>query len=128
MFTEKLLRFRNSTAEKLSLDISYFGNVEGKSQWKKLKVLIEPKAQLVVMDPDGLRVAASQITFAATGKDVYFGAHATHALWLVEENSQHQRTYKAEKMEEFVEEFRSHPVAGSGSDHAGTGAPNPVRK
>jgi hypothetical protein len=130
LFTEKLLTLRNNTHEKLSVDLRYYSNQNGKEEWRTLeKLAIEPGARMEPRDSDGMRVRASQLCFAAEGKDLYFGAHRKQPLWLVAESSNHQRTYRAEKMAEFVQEFSfdSRPndsgQAGSSGNH-----PNGTRK
>jgi hypothetical protein len=107
LFSEKLLTLQNDTRERLVVDLRYYSSVDGKAEWRKLdKLVVGPGVRTIPRTSDGLRVRASQICFTAQGSVLFFGAHASQPLFTVPESANKQRVYRAEKMEEFVEEFR----------------------
>ncbi len=106
VFTERLLKFRNETAEPLSIKYRLRINVDGVPTWKTMRqITLAPGQSLAPTSDDGLRLRASQLQVSAAGTDLRFDKDNQQPLWLVQERNG-ARVYRAGKMGDFVYAFQ----------------------
>ena len=101
-----MVAFKNATTEPLELQVRYLSREQGELRWRSLPAMTIPAGQTAgPLNPQGMRVRASEIRFKAKGESRFFNKHANDSLALVEEGDA-GRIYAAEKIGQFVYIFQ----------------------